>query len=198
MARPSKEKERVEQILVAYGECVARHGVGGATLERTAEAAGLARPLIRHYVGNREALLQRFVTWFIEQSDAELAELEQQLPQQGKARTLVAWLFDPAFADAGTTRVGEALMLAAADDPELARTMGVWSADFTAWLATILAADVPAADTPLRRCVAAGIAALYFNVESHTMIGAAETVRADSRRAAELLLDALDGADGRP
>ena len=54
MARPSVKEERREQILTAYEQCVARYGVEGATLDKVAEEAGLARPLIRHNIGNRE------------------------------------------------------------------------------------------------------------------------------------------------
>ena len=44
MGRPSIKAERREQILDAYETCVARFGVGGASLEKIAETAGLARP----------------------------------------------------------------------------------------------------------------------------------------------------------
>ena len=43
MARPSVKDERTEAILAAFERCVARHGVEGATLQRTADEAGLAR-----------------------------------------------------------------------------------------------------------------------------------------------------------
>ncbi|MEO1142890.1 MAG: TetR/AcrR family transcriptional regulator, partial [Pseudomonadota bacterium] len=57
MARPDIKESRREQIIDAFEFCVARYGVEGATLAKTAEQAGLARPLVRHNVGNRDDLV---------------------------------------------------------------------------------------------------------------------------------------------
>ena len=57
MGRRSLAEERRVQILEAAARCIAEHGVEGATQERIAAAAGMSRPHIRHYVGNRGDLL---------------------------------------------------------------------------------------------------------------------------------------------
>ena len=81
LARPSKKIERTEEILEAYERCVVRFGVEGATLQRVADECGLARPLLHHYVGNREDLLEALVGRFTARSEADDAEYRQHLPE---------------------------------------------------------------------------------------------------------------------
>ena len=58
MARPSLANTRREEILDALERCLARRGLEGTTLESVAAEAGVARPVIRHYFGNRDVLLK--------------------------------------------------------------------------------------------------------------------------------------------
>jgi len=57
MARPSVAAQRREQIIEATMATIAEHGVSGATLDRIADAAGMSRGHVRHFVGNRDQLL---------------------------------------------------------------------------------------------------------------------------------------------
>lgn len=75
MARPSVNAERKETILQAYEYCVANYGVDGATSQKVAEIAGLARPLVRYHVGNNDELLNLLVDRLISRSDDDMAEL---------------------------------------------------------------------------------------------------------------------------
>ena len=58
MPRPSVKDQRREEILTAFARCVALYGVEGATLEKIAAEAGIARPAVRHFVGNRDELVE--------------------------------------------------------------------------------------------------------------------------------------------
>ena len=51
-------RRRRQEYLDAFEKCVARYGIEGATLAKIAEIAGLARPLVRHNVGNRDTYLR--------------------------------------------------------------------------------------------------------------------------------------------
>ncbi|WP_404430821.1 TetR family transcriptional regulator [Microbacterium lacus] len=57
MARPSVALERREQIIEATMTTIAEHGIRGATLDRIADAVGMSRGHVRHFVGNRDRLL---------------------------------------------------------------------------------------------------------------------------------------------
>lgn len=57
MARPSVALERREQIIDATMTTIAEHGISGTTLDRIADAVGMSRGHVRHFVGNRDRLL---------------------------------------------------------------------------------------------------------------------------------------------
>lgn len=57
MPRPTVAVERRAQIIDATQRTMAAHGVSGTTLDRIAEAAGMSRGHVRHFVGNRDRLL---------------------------------------------------------------------------------------------------------------------------------------------
>jgi AcrR family transcriptional regulator len=178
-------------VLDAFEICVARHGVEGATLERVAEEAGLARALIRHNVGNRDDLLTAMVERFLDRARQETNEMIAALPERRRLETLVDWLFDPRYSDTHTVRVSDALVTAAAGDPVLAKRMRDWTLDFTRALERVLAEARPKAPKADCAAVAAGITGLYFSVESLAPLGGIKPFRKASKDATMLLLNAL-------
>jgi len=206
MARPSRKAERREEILDAFERCVARFGVEGATLERTAEEAGLARALIRHNAGNRDQLLEAMTTRFLERTRQRTEEMAAALPAENRLAVLIDWLFDPAYAapdggrklqDSSThlVLVSEALIAASLSDPELAAKMRDWSMHFTGMLEKVAAAAHPHAPQDLVAAAAAGITGIYFNVESLRPLGDIPDLAAASKRAALLLAAALEQSE---
>ncbi len=199
MPRPSLKAERRAQILTAFGRCLARYGFEGASLERVAEEAGLARALIRHNIGNRDQLIDAFVTEFLERSRADTAALVAGLPKTGRVKRLIEDLFDPDYIDAEGAAIGSALLAAVDLHPGLSAAMLAWNGEFMAALAQILSSE-STADAQALREVAAGLAALYANVEAMAAIDRQGTLRADSQRAALRLVATLPGLEalGRP
>ena len=192
MARPDIKDERREQILDAFEVCVARYGVEGATLAKTAEMAGLARPLVRHNVGNRDALLAALVDRYLARSRASFDAFIAALPAEDRTRTAVDWLFDPGLSDARVVQVAGALIMASADDDALAAKMRDWLDDFVGGLGQLIARDHPHADTTAVRAAAAGIAGIHFNIEALYPLGDVSALAASSKRAAVMLLQALE------
>ena len=192
MARPDIRNERRVQILDAFEVCVARYGVEGATLAKTAEIAGLARPLVRHNVGNRSELLDALVDRFLKRSRQTTDLMLEALPAKEKSRTVVSWLFDPAYSDPKLVQVSNALIAASVDDPELAGKMRAWLDDFMSAVQKCLAVDFPHADAEHLSSVAAGISGIYFNVEALYPLGQIEALAASSKQAAMLLLASLE------
>lgn len=192
MGRPSVRDQRREQILDAFEACVARFGVEGASLEKIADAAGLARPLIRHNVGNRDELLNAFVDRFIARSDNAVAQMIAALPPDNPSETLIDWLFDPVYADAQSVIVAEALIAAAQNDLRLAKRMRHWTESFVSAVHGVLTRQHPSANLDDISAVAAGITGIYFNVESLIPLGPLTDIRNASKRAANLLLNILE------
>ncbi len=191
MARPSRKAERTEEVLDAYERCVARYGVEGTTLERIAEQAGLTRTLIRHYVGNKDALLDALVERFARRSKHDSAVLFESLPEKDRIRTLVDWLFDPGLSNTRSIRVAGALITAAKDYPRLARRMRDWTFEFVGLLEQELATAYPHKPKDDILAVAAGIAGIYFNVDSLESLGRMSGLRRASKEAALTLAESL-------
>ena len=194
MSRPIVKEERTAQILDAFEACVARYGVEGATLAKTAEQAGLARALIRHNVGNREHLLAALVERFLENSSQATRAMVEALPDHNQTRTLVGWLFDPAYSNPQQVRVAGALISASAVDEDLARKMQSWLDDFVSALGQVMSTEHPKAGADTTAAVAAGITGIYFNVEALYPLGSIAPFAKASEEAALLLVKSLETA----
>ncbi len=194
MGRPSVKDERREQILRAYETCVARFGVEGASLEKIAEEAGLARPLIRHNVGNRDDLLAALVDRFLSKSERNVQRMIDGLPADRAIKTLIDWLFDPNYSDAQFVLVAEALIAASQEDPALATLMQSWTRDFIASVRGVLKDNEPSASSRALDAVAAGVTGIYFNTDSLTPLGDMSDIREASKRAALMLVATLERA----
>ncbi|WP_306114659.1 MULTISPECIES: TetR/AcrR family transcriptional regulator [unclassified Roseovarius] len=192
MARPEIKEARREQVLDAFEICVAKYGVEGATLAKTAEQAGLARPLVRHNVGNREELISALIERFLDRSREKMQAFVDMLPANDKARHAVEWLFDPQYADTHLVQVAYALIAFSADDTAMAEKMQIWVRDFEEKLASLIADDHPQSAPEQIAAVSTGVMGIYFNFESLSVLGNADALAAPSKQAALMLLDALD------
>lgn len=192
MPRPSLKGKRREQILDAYEICVARYGVEGATLEKIAEFAGIARPLIRHNVGNRDDLLALLIDRFLTKSYSSMERLVSSLNAQTPADELIEVLFDPRFSDSRFILVAEALIAASADDSVLAKRMRKWSRDFIKTVKNVLVQQYPEAESAAIDAVAAGLTGIYFNVDSLSPLGSMPDIQNASRAAAVRLTATLE------
>lgn len=191
MARPDIKDSRREQILDAFEFCVARYGVEGATLTKTAEQAGLARPLVRHNVGNRDDLLEALTERFLKRSRDSMDNFLEALPQEERAKTAIEWLFDPQYSDDHQIQVSYALITHSYESKKLAVNMQQWLDDFVAKLDGLLADDFPEAEPSKVTAVSNGIAGIYFNVESMKWLGNIDSLAASSKQAACILLHSL-------
>lgn len=197
MPRPSVKAERTETILQAYERCVARFGVEGATLEKIAAEAGMARPLLRHHVGNRDELLAMAVERFVRRSEESMQQLEAAVSVGATGEYLLELILPRAksgrVSDEGAkdVMIAAAFIYAAQDQAKLKRAMRTWLKSFLKSFTTALRAVYPRADENALRCVAAGIVGVWFNVDSLVSLGTNRQLREDSRRAAALLLKSL-------
>ncbi|MET1412719.1 TetR/AcrR family transcriptional regulator [Roseibium sp. HPY-6] len=192
MARPEIKDDRREQILDAFELCVARYGLEGATLGKTAEFAGLARPLIRHNVGNREDLQKALVERFLVRSRVAMEQLLASLPDIDRLETLLDVLFDRRNANPQLVLVFNALSAAAPDNAGLAAQLQQWLADFVEQLEAEIIRAYPETSASQVEAAAAGISGIYFNVEALYPIGISNHFVTSSRRAAGLLVSALE------
>ena len=194
MARPDIKEARREQILDAFEICVARYGVEGATLAKTAEQAELARPLVRHNVGNRNDLIDALTERFLQKSRTRMNSFLEMLPREHRSMKALEWLFDPHYSDARLIKVSYALITHSYENEKLAAAMQGWLDDFIARMDSLLAEDFPNAEPSKVTAVATGITGIYFNVESLHGLGNNDSLLAASKQSAVILLNSLGTA----
>ncbi|CAM3747132.1 TetR/AcrR family transcriptional regulator [Parendozoicomonas haliclonae] len=193
MARPSKKKERTEQVMQAFQRCVARYGLEGTTLERIAEESGLQRSLVRHFVGNREDMVRQLAEWVQERSDQQWRELQAALPQHNRVQALLMYLFDYDYTDSELMMLVASLTFAAGRDEYLRQVMQVWVVQFSQELKDILHHDYPQASEQNLDAVAFGLTSLYLNLDSLQPLALVNQYRDATRDAAMLLVEILKG-----
>src|SRR5262245_52927929 len=116
MGRPSLAAERREQILDAVTQCVGEYGIEGTTLERVADASGFSRGHIRHYVGNREEMLDQFRQRLTDRYVGRMREISDQAEPGQRGVALVGFLLGKEFGPAADNVAINALMWTAARD----------------------------------------------------------------------------------
>lgn len=77
MGRKSLAKKRTNQILDAFERCILKYGLEGTSMAQIAEEAGVKRPIIRHYIGNRDDVIVAMITRLMTSYEQEMAELFQ-------------------------------------------------------------------------------------------------------------------------
>jgi AcrR family transcriptional regulator len=167
MGRPNLTEIRTTEILDAFEHCVARYGLEGSSLERVAEEANMKRSILRHYIGNRDdlvnALAERVVTNFRTGLQAFFADTAE----RDRISRVLAFLFPNQ--PSGSTEsilVVEALIAAGDRYPNVRQLMLSYVEDLIQQISKELAAAYPAATNQRRWAVAYGIISICLNQES--------------------------------
>lgn len=193
MPRPSLKKERTQEILDAFERCVARLGLEASSLEAIAEEAGMQRSILRHYIGNRDAIIAAMIDRITDRYRSETKELMAALPVRDKTDALIDMLFsEDSGENADQKAVAEALLAAAGRYPVIRQRFSVWMTEFVDAIARILAEDNPRAGQGDCWTVAYGIVGLYFTNDAMAPLGLpqrfAQSARASARRLAGTLV----------
>jgi AcrR family transcriptional regulator len=97
MGRKSLASERRAQIIEALADVIREEGFEAATLERVAIKAEVQRTLIRHYFGNRDALLAAALVHITAKYLQDFGAIVESLPNSKSLVGLVDYLFGGAF-----------------------------------------------------------------------------------------------------
>ncbi|MEM7069898.1 MAG: TetR/AcrR family transcriptional regulator [Pseudomonadota bacterium] len=98
MPRPKLDHEREPQILKALETCVIRQGLAKTSLKDVAEEAGLPRPLVRHFVGNRDEMISKLFDGMIDRAAQQLESVIDS-DQTLSLTNCMDLLFEGLFAD---------------------------------------------------------------------------------------------------
>lgn len=196
MARPSVAAERRVQIAEATIRCIGAHGYAGTTLDRVAEEAGMARGHVRHFAGNRDAMLVA-AAWYLYFSDIPgdddaLPRGGSFLPAEvGDVEAALAYLFGE-FATPGLENTAAlAFVEAGRTNPDIHRIVLHAYESMHDELAALLAAASPA--TAAEECarVAAGVVSIALGNVFMSDIEVSPSRNAAARATAELLIGTL-------
>lgn len=193
MPRPSLKDQRSLEILDAYLTCVARFGLDGATQERIAEVAGVKRPLLRHYLGNKEEMVSALAQYVVAGFADSLDELRQSLPSGATPSDLVDMLFaDDSGTDPRLMLAYQALVTAVPDRPDLRQDLMNSLTDFFDVIEDILRRAAPTAGGGRIRAVTQGISAIFVSMDALTPLDPPKVWRAELKLAASLLASTLE------
>lgn len=197
MARPSIKKQRTEEILNAFAQCLTKYGLAGSTLERLAQESGLQRSLIRHYVGNRENLIRLLADKVLQDYQRmtdELFLVVQDIPNPPqRLEYFLDILFDPQYQSSTEhALILEALINASANGfPELKQPITAWIDSFVNRLSEELEGAYPQVTTNQCHAVSFGIISIYFNLDALSPLGLSGQYHSQAQHSAKLLLNTL-------
>jgi len=195
MSRPSLKTVRSAEILDAFEKCVARFGLEGATQDRIAEEAGVKRTLLRHYLGNRDEMIDALIDHVTAKFDNETALMVAALPDKDRVASLIKILFGPqGVSDINLVMVFQALSNASDQHPK-ARTSILGAVDrMVAAIDGELANTFPDADAKQRTAVAFGVTQLYFSIDSIAMLTPPASWWARAKSSAQILISSLEAS----
>ena len=198
MPRPSLKSTRSETILEAFVTCVARYGIEGSTQERIAKESGIKRPLIRHYLGNRDQMVDALIDYMGAKFDEDTEAVFQNLPEENRIEALLDMMLDyEGAATASMSVVYESIVACASQYPK-ARTMTLdCTARLLAALEQELRAAFPHATAEEISATAYGIFSVSICVESLAPVNPPDAWVKSARMAVRSLVQALDEKTAR-
>lgn len=169
MGRPDLSEQRTAEILDAFARCVARQGLGATSVQDIADEAGMKRPIIRHYVGNRADLVTALAEHVGARYCATLDELVAALPAKHRVDEVLQLLLPATPSEsAGEIMVLESLIAAAAEDDTVREPMLAFVDHTLGVIRGLLADEHPGASPAQLRAVAYGVVSIWFNHSSLT------------------------------
>ena len=193
MPRPSLKDQRSEEILDAYLTCVARFGLEGATQERIAAEAGVKRPLLRHYLGNRDQMIAALNEHVIETFNGLSGSLAGALADVRTPEDMVELLFaEDAGNDPRLLLAWQGLSVSAAEYPEMRADLLDSLERFLKVLSDTLNRIVPGTDPVRVRAVAQGISSSFVTLDSLSPLSPPAEWRQELKQAALLLARTLE------
>jgi len=191
MPRPSLKETRSEEILAAFMRCVARFGLDGSTLKRISDEGGIGRPLLRHYLGNRDQMVTRLLEYVAKKFEQISQEMIADLPKTSRLDALLDSLFSNDKHSADNAAVFQALVAASDRHPEIRPALLDFVHGFEKRIADEILLEKPHADAENIEIAASGLTAIYFNIDAITPLNPDKTWCSRQKSAAQMLLKGL-------
>jgi AcrR family transcriptional regulator len=192
MGRKSLASERKTMIIDALADVIREVGFEAATLERVATKAGVQRTIIRHYFGNRDALIAAALVHITDKYLADFGTMVASLPSDKSVPGLVDYLFGGHFNQRLEDEIVIDALIAASGQSDAARCAVLQMYQtFEATVSMLLARALPQANQQDTKDVAYALMCL---AEHHAMmrgLGLGVVREAGVKRAALALIESL-------
>ncbi|OUR96008.1 hypothetical protein A9Q81_13190 [Gammaproteobacteria bacterium 42_54_T18] len=162
MGRKSLKTERVTQILDAFERCMEQKGLESTTLDNVAKEAGVARRIIRHYVGNRDELIQTAVDRIIDKFSDQVFDVIESSESDNRFDSGLNYIFSSDFNALPINRLVAALLPVSLHDERVQQAVKKIYDAFHTGLDQELANHLPLAPESKRSDVAYSIMCLAF------------------------------------
>jgi AcrR family transcriptional regulator len=194
MGRKSLEAQRTEEILAAFERCILKYGID-VSLEQIADEANVKRSLIRHYIGNRDALVNQVIERITSEFMQQIEALSADIPDSELLTRTLDYLFRSDSGYDATDQIILQVLISAQDRYPLAKQslQQVFSA-FIDLLAGDFARLLPGRTAQAYQAVAYSVLCLSLANESMMWLGLNAELNAAARRQAEFLIAQLKGA----
>ena len=193
MGRKSMAGERRDELLNAFERCIVKYGLEGASLEQIADEAGMTRSIIRHYIGNRDELVDALIERIIAQYAGQLEAAYADVPADHVVRhTLDVMFSGEQLLDPRDTVVITVLMTAKDRYPQAKKLLVAMFEAMIDSFAADLGQSYPQAPAERCRQIAYAVICMAEMHESLMWLGMDRGYNAAGRAAAEALLRTLE------
>ncbi|MFT4082876.1 MAG: TetR family transcriptional regulator [Nocardioides sp.] len=175
MGRPSLAEPRREQMLAAITRCIAKHGLAASTQEVIARESGFSRSHIRHYLGNREAVISAVWDHMLTPYSIKLTEALDDEDPAVRTAQVIDFLFGPEMERKPEDLAIEALIDGSTRHPVLRRRIERTYHELEAQIATHLRSVNPRLSVAEAEEAGFAIVALSFGTSSLCDLGFPET-----------------------
>jgi AcrR family transcriptional regulator len=170
MGRKSLAEERREDILAAFERCIARYGID-VPLEQIADEAGVKRSLIRHYLGNRDELVDQLIERIATEYPHQVATFIAKLLPDGIDVLLDSFFVEDLMTPAWDVVVSAVMNTAQGHYPAAKQRVAQMMVDITEEVATAMRQLYPQASADAAYEVAYALVCLVQAHESMIDIG---------------------------
>ena len=192
MGRKSIKEQRVCEILDAFERCLEKKGMAGTTLENIADEAGMARRMIRHYLGNREEVITAAVVRIVDRfSKTIFAQLDHGDPKK-RAKTGLNYLFSKEFNQLPDSRLVAALLPVSLYDEQVRHAVKVIYDSYLFGILKEVEREYPNASKSRRDETAYSILCLAFGGGWMTNIGFKPSYLQKNKKIALQLIEELE------
>lgn len=190
VGRKSLAEPRRQQMLAAIAECIGKRGLAASTLEVMAQESGFSRPHIRHYLGNRDQVIEAVWDYVMNPYQQRLASAAAEATP-GTLDDLLDYLFGPEMERQPEDLAIDAMINGAQTHPTLGAKVQRTYEELIGHIYRVLQVSAPALPRAEVEDAAFSLLSLALGATFFTSMSFPESRRRGIRRVAYVLVQTL-------